>query len=218
MHFIDEIERIDFRNLPGLEAQIRMAPVNRRDDIRRMGVGKKVMHSGVLLMLYPFADGDTGVVLIQRPKYNGVHSGQISFPGGRYEKDDLDLKATALRETKEEVGVDPALIEVIGKLTDLYIPPSNHRVSPYVGIMRHTPVFRPDPVEVDVVLELPLAQFLNKENIQNIPITLADGQCLHTPCFLIDGLIIWGATAMMMAEFLQCIKKGSTARLPPNAH
>lgn len=214
LNLIEEIERIDFRNLPGLEAQIRMAPVNRRDDIRRMGAGQRVVQSGVLILLYPFPTGDTGVALIQRPKYNGVHSGQISFPGGRYEKDDQDLKVTALRETKEEVGVDPARIEVVGKLTDLYIPPSNHRVSPYVGIMRQTPAFIPDPVEVDTVLELPLSKFLNKENIQNMPITLADGQRLHTPCFLIDGLIIWGATAMMMAEFLECIKKGNPARLP----
>ncbi len=206
---INDIRLIDFSSLPGLEAQIRMAPTNRRDDIRAMGEGLKPLKSGVLLLLYPLDDEATGVVFIRRPQYNGVHSGQISFPGGRYEPGDTDLMHTALREAREEIGIDPEKVEVIGKLTDLYIPPSNHTVSPWVGIMHHRPAFKPDPVEVESILEVALTNFLSEENQQIIPIKLADGSSLNTPCYLIDGNVIWGATAMMMAEFLECMKKGS---------
>lgn len=207
--FIDDIRLIDFACLPGLEAQISMAPTNRRDDIRKMGVGHKPFKSGVLLLLYPLVNDEAGVVFIRRPQYNGVHSGQISFPGGRYEQGDDDLRHTALREAQEEIGVDPEKVEVIGKLTDLYIPPSNHKVSPWVGVMRHRPVFKPDPFEVESILEVALADFFSEESLQNIPIKLADGSRLRTPCYRIGGDVIWGATAMMMAEFLECIKKGS---------
>jgi 8-oxo-dGTP pyrophosphatase MutT (NUDIX family) len=208
-HFIDTIKLIDFTSLPGTEAQIRMAPTNRLDDIRKMGEGKMPVKSSVLLLLYPLNESDTGVVFIRRPKYNGVHSGQISFPGGRYEPEDYDLRHTALRESQEEIGVDPQKIEVIGKLTDLYIPPSNHKVSPYVGVMQEKPVFKPDPIEVESILEVALADFLKEDHLQCMPVLLTDGRYLETPCYLINENIIWGATAMMMAEFLECIKKGS---------
>ena len=204
---LDDIKFIDFSCLPGMEAQIRMAPTNRRDDIRKMGEGHKPLKSGVLLLLYPLDDGEAGVVFIRRPQYNGVHSGQISFPGGRYEPGDPDLRHTALREAQEEIGIDPEQVEVIGRLTDLYIPPSNHKVSPWVGVMHHRPVFKPDPFEVESILEVALTNFLSEENLQNIPIKLADGSRLSTPCYHIEGNVIWGATAMMMAEFLECIKK-----------
>ncbi len=204
--FYKQIKRIDFSDLPGLDAQIMMAPTNRRDDIRTRGEGGSPFLSGVLFLFYPMADGETGTVFIQRPKYNGVHSGQISFPGGRFEKEDGSLEHTALRETHEEIGIDPKQIEVVGKLTDLYIPPSNHLVSPFIGVMQHTPSFNPDPVEVDEVIPLALSDFLSKECIRELPIKLADGSRLQTPCYLISGLVIWGATAMMISEFMQLIE------------
>ncbi len=203
--FYKQIKRIDFSALPGLEAQIRMAPTNRRDDIRSRGEGGSPLLSGVLFLFYPMADGSTGTVFIQRPKYNGVHSGQISFPGGRFEKEDGSLEHTALRETHEEIGIDPKQIEVIGKLTDLYIPPSNHLVSPFIGVMHQAPSFTPDPVEVEEVIPLALSDFFSKDCIHEMPIELADGSRLQTPCYLINGLVIWGATAMMISEFIQLI-------------
>ncbi len=205
--FYTQIKRIDFSSLPGLEAQIRMSPTNRRDDIRNRGEGGgRPFLSGVLFLFYPMADGATGTVFIQRPKYNGVHSGQISFPGGRFEKEDGSLEHTALRETHEEIGIDPKQIEVVGKLTDLYIPPSNHLVSPFIGVMHKAPSFSPHPVEVDEVIPLALSDFLSKECIRELPIKLADGSRLQTPCYLINGLVIWGATAMMISEFMQLIE------------
>ena len=204
--FYKQIKRIDFADLPGLEAQIMMAPTNRRDDIRSRGEGGSPLLSGVLFLFYPMADGSTGTVFIQRPKYNGVHSGQISFPGGRFEEEDDLLEHTALRETQEEIGVDPKQIEIFGKLTDLYIPPSNHLVSPFIGVMQHTPSFTPDPVEVDEVIPLALSGFFSTECIRELPIKLANGSRLQTPCYYINGLVIWGATAMMIYEFMQLLE------------
>ncbi len=204
--FYTQIKRIDFSSLPGLDAQIRMAPTNRRDDIRKRGECGSPFLSGVLFLFYPMADGATGTVFIQRPKYNGVHSGQISFPGGRFEIQDESLENTALRETHEEIGIDPKQIEVVGKLTDLYIPPSNHLVSPFIGVIQHTPSFNPDPVEVDEVIPLALGHFFSKDCMREMPIELADGSRLQTPCYLIKELVIWGATAMMISEFIQLIK------------
>ena len=205
--FSKQLKSVDFNVLPGLDAQIRMAPTNRRDDIRTRGEGSKPVLSGVLFLLYPLADGSTATVFIQRPKYNGVHSGQISFPGGRFEPVDTSLDQTALRETYEEIGVDSKDIEIVGKLTDLYIPPSNHLVSPFVGISHRMPSFEADPIEVESIIRIPLHEFLRSGCTQHIPITLADGSRLHTPCYVIDGLVIWGATAMMIAEFLQLLER-----------
>lgn len=199
------LKGIDFSVLPGLEAQIMMAPTDRRDDIRSMGIGSSPVLSGVLFLIYPLDDGSAGTVLIQRPKYNGVHSGQISFPGGRYEVNDSDLQVTALREANEEVGVDPGRVEVMGKLSDLYIPPSNHLVSPFVGIMHEQPEFSSDPVEVESIITMPLAHFFEDHCVRDARIRLSSGKYLPTPCYDVDGHIVWGATAMMIAEFVQLV-------------
>ncbi len=189
--------------LPGLQAQLNMAPLLRQDEIKGMGAGSKAVKSSVLILLSPDDHENTMTALIQRPAYEGIHSGQISFPGGRFEPQDADLQQTALREAKEEIGIDPAKVEVVKRLTDLYIPPSNHRVSPFVGLSSEKPQFEPDRKEVAYILELPIAQFLRKENVKMVPITLSNGQCLKTPCYLVNGQTIWGATAMIMAEFVE---------------
>ena len=191
-----------FDALPGMEIQLEMAPTNRRNEIRARGSGQSPVKSSVLLLLYPGERGEPLMVFIQRPRYDGAHSGQIAFPGGRYESTDKDLEQTALREAQEEVGVDPDRVEVIGGLTPLYIPPSNYIVSPFVGLTDRRPAFVPDKKEVDRLLELPLSAFRERNNKQMRAITLSTGIRLQTPCFVIHGEMIWGATAMIMAEFL----------------
>lgn len=196
---------LPYDSLPGLESQLRMAPINRKQEIMSLGQGKNAVKSAVLFLFYPDEKGRTTTVFIKRPEYNGAHSGQISFPGGRYEADDQNLQTTALRETQEEIGVPVSDIEVAGKLSDLFIPPSNYIVSPYLGMAEKRPDFVPDPSEVAQVLEFDLTDFFKPENRLTKLITLIGGYTLETPCYIISGHVIWGATAMMVSEFVEFI-------------
>ncbi len=200
--FIRYVHDTDYSFLPGQEAQILMAPVLRHDDIRDMGAGKYPLESSVLLLFFPDNENNTRIVFIQRPPYDGVHGGQISLPGGRREQADNGPEETALRETEEEVGIVRSDVEIKGRLSDLYIPPSNHLVSPYIGIMHYYPSFIPDKKEVEQILELPVSGFFQKQNVREEEIIHADGNRLLAPCYFVDGHIIWGATAMIMAEFV----------------
>jgi len=196
---------LPYDRLPGLESQLKMAPINRMQEIMSLGQGKNAVKSAVLFLFYPDEKGRTTTVFIKRPEYNGAHSGQISFAGGRYESSDPDLDNTALRETHEEIGVPPSEIELVGKLSDLFIPPSNYIVSPYLGIAKKRPDFVPDPSEVAQLLEFRLTDFFKPENHHTKLITLIGGYTLETPCYIINGNVIWGATAMMVSEFLEFI-------------
>ncbi len=196
------LNSMDFLRLPGLEAQLRMAPAHRHLEIQSRGVGRNAIKSSVLILLYPSESGEAMVVFILRPEYDGAHSGQISFPGGRHETDDPDMEYTALRETYEEIGVGPEQVEVMGRLTDLFIPPSNFLVCPYVGVTNQRPLFKPDPLEVAAIIEVDLRSFFRLENCLKKTLTFTDGTQIKTPCFSINGHVIWGATAMMLSEFL----------------
>ncbi len=181
--------------------------------------------AGVLLLLYPptveaglvpasVPVFDLQTVLICRPEYGGVHSGQISFPGGRREGQE-SLKDTALRETMEEIGIPPESLEVIGQLSPLYIPVSNFCISPFVAFCLARPVFRLDPVEVAGLIEIPLKLFLDpavyKEEIRYIQ----DYGERRIPFFDVFGHHVWGATAMMLSEFLVLLQQSSQFRFLP---
>ncbi|MEI7983695.1 MAG: CoA pyrophosphatase, partial [Bacteroidota bacterium] len=162
--------------------------------------------SSVLLLLYPF-EKEIGLVLIQRPDYIGVHSGQISLPGGKYEDDDESLIYTALREAKEEIGIDPVLVQILGQITELYIPPSNFIVTPVVGYMSIRPQFKADPKEVADIIEIRISDLMNTSNSQKKKMKLRHGFFLRVPSYYIDGNIIWGATAMILSEFCAIIRE-----------
>lgn len=206
--FVNHVKGICWNDLPGLEAQLKMAPLIRREEIGSMGQGLAPVKSSVLFLFYPMEGARVGTVFIQRPVYRGSHSGQISFPGGRYEETDPDLQYTALRETYEEVGVPADAVEVVGRLSNLFIPPSNFMVSPFLGVTYQRPRFVPDPLEVDEILEVELAAFFDPRNRVMKTLDLSTGFSLQTPCFSINGYTIWGATAMMISEFLEVIRKG----------
>lgn len=205
--FVPFLRSLPFHQLPGLESQLRMAPVNRKQEIMSLGKGKGATQSAVLFLFYPLPNGNTSTVFIQRPQYSGAHSGQIAFPGGRFEPTDSGLEFTALRETNEEVGVPIKDIEIVGKLSDLFIPPSNYIVSPYVGITLQRPQFIADPLEVESILEIELNDFFQPAHCQTRELTLIGGYRLQTPCYVINDQVIWGATAMMISEFLELISK-----------
>ena len=192
--------------LPGFEAQKLMAPSIRDRLIERMKSCTTPKDSSVLILIYP-KNKKLYTVFIQRQKYDGVHSGQISFPGGKYENTDDSLYDTALRETNEEIGVKPSDIKILGCLSELYVPPSNINVLPVVAFMNKTPIFNIDKNEVYKVLEISLDKLLDKNIICNKEVLTSENSKLDVPCYYYNGHIIWGATAMIISEFIEIIRK-----------
>ncbi len=195
------------RELPAARAHDQMAPRAVRGGRISFRKNEKTRSSGVLILLYEH-EGKVSFPLIQRPTYDGVHSGQVSFPGGKWEPGDLDTVFTAKRETEEEIGVAAQHIEVIGNLSEFFVGASNNMVLPVVGTIDHKPVFKPDQHEVSEVLEASVETLLDdrirKEKIIEVG---QDKFQLHSPYFEIQGRVVWGATAMMLSEFKEILKE-----------
>jgi len=194
------------KTLPGRNSQLKMSSMRWLFEMTGSINPRNPMESSVLILLYPF-DNDIFTVLIKRPVYNGVHSGQISFPGGKHEPDDQDLQATALREAHEEVGIVQEEVKIIGKLTDLYIPPSKYLVTPFVGWIPQRPSFISNPEEVEELIEVSIRHLYREETISVKKINLPLGVHLNAPAFVIGKHVIWGATAMILSEFLDVIRE-----------
>lgn len=192
--------------LPGRKAQFLMEPHTRKIELEKQKNRANAKLSSVLVLLYP-KDDAVYTVMIKRPVYDGVHSGQIAFPGGQKENTDFNLTDTALRETEEEVGVDRNSIKVIGKLTQLYIPPSNFTVQPIVGYTNNVPDFILEKNEVDSILEIALEEFIDPKNITHKEITSRNHSRLNVICYFIQDEVIWGASAMIISEFVEILKK-----------
>lgn len=189
--------------LPGTAAHGRMMSYGRKSarEVRAEGLQPRI--GAVLMLLYPDR-GQWHTVLIERPKYEGTHSGQIAFPGGKQEDSDKDLVETALRETEEEVGVSPSMVNVLGELTELYIPPSNFLVQPILGFASEKPNFVADPREVEVILETPVEEFFIPGNKKEKDIFLPNyNMSIKAPYFDVHQRTVWGATAMMIQEFIE---------------
>lgn len=193
--------------LPGINAHLLMAPAGRQPTLSPDYYS--TMHpreSAVMMLVYP-RNGEATLVLTKRHTYAGVHSAQVSFPGGKAEPDDADLQHTALRETFEEVGILPEAINVVMRFTDLYIPPSNFLVSPFLGILNDDPVFHPAEYEVAEIVELPLRMLLDDTVLQNAALETSYAPLAKVPAFNVNGHIVWGATAMILSEFKEVLKK-----------
>ncbi|MFY0675228.1 MAG: CoA pyrophosphatase [Bacteroidia bacterium] len=197
-------QKINSGNLPGPNAQYAMSSIGRKSRVHSEFGKKEHKKSAVLILLYE-KNGQVYFPLTQRRSYKGVHSGQVSLPGGKQELEDYDLSHTAIRETHEEVGVNRNSIQLIGQLTDLYIPPSNHHVHPYVGCITHAPNFVNDEREVEELLETPLEILLDDSIISETKIDMGNGLKIKTPYFNMHERVIWGATAMILNEFKELI-------------
>jgi len=204
--FIEHLKQDLAKPLPGREAQFLMEPVSRRIELEKQKNRANAKLSGVLILLYP-KNEKICTVLIKRPVYDGVHSGQIAFPGGKKEDNDIDLIQTALRETEEEIGVNNNIINVIGELTQLYIPPSNFNVQPIIAFTNSRPNFILDKNEVERILEIDIEEFINPENIIHKKILSRNNMQLSVICYFIQNEIIWGASAMILSEFVEILKK-----------
>jgi len=190
--------------LPGEEAQMKMASRIRHDDLKLDYDLSKAIPSGILILFYP-SDDQVKTVLILRQTYEGVHSGQVSFPGGRYEESDKSIIETALRESQEEVNIDPKKVKLIGALSEMYIPPSNFLVTPVVGFTESLPDFIPDSNEVEKIIETNL-DFLFDKNAQKETLLNIRGHKINAPYFDVHGHIVWGATAMILSELREVIE------------
>lgn len=194
--------------LPGEAAQRKLAPLMRVQELEGLDIEKRnPQEAGVMALFYPGEDAQTKLVLILRKTYKGVHSNQVGFPGGRVEVEDRDLEETALRETEEEVGIPQQEIEVLKKLTRLYIPPSNFWVQPYIGIMQKTPVMIAQESEVEAILEVKLSDFLDDANIITENLSTSYATDIEVPAYLLNGHVVWGATGMMLAEVRELLLK-----------
>ena len=162
--------------------------------------------AAVLALFYPNQNKEVSLLLTKRANYIGTHSGQISFPGGKFEKSDLNLKVTALRETFEEVGVFQEKIDIVREITEVYIPPSNFSVTPFIGIVNDNPVFKLNS-EVAKIIEIPFPDLLDDTMLASISITNSYMKETSVPCFNFDGSVIWGATAMILSEIKEVLKK-----------
>jgi 8-oxo-dGTP pyrophosphatase MutT (NUDIX family) len=167
---------------------------------------KRAKKAGVMALFFPNTSQETKIALILRKTYHGVHSAQIGFPGGKLEPDDVDLEMAAVRETYEEIGVPQEHIEVLRELTDVYIPPSNFYVRPFIGIVRQTPEFLKQDDEVEDIVEVFLTDFLNEENVVNTSVETIYNRNVQVPAYILNDHIVWGATAMMLSEIKDLLK------------
>jgi 8-oxo-dGTP pyrophosphatase MutT (NUDIX family) len=205
--FIDRLTSELGQPLPGKQAQLLMSSKRRLREIMESRPMDQAIKSSVLILLYPGKENARpNFVVTLRPIYNGIHSGQISLPGGQFEIPDKSLLQTALRETYEEIGIDPGRITIIGQLTELYIPPSNYLVQPFIGYTGLYPEFHPQQEEVKQIIEIPVDLLLDEKNVMEKEIN-AKGIRFSALSFVVNGTIIWGATAMILNEFKEILRE-----------
>jgi len=202
-HFFQNLEERLGKPLPGLNGQLNMVPDPRPGNKVYTEVQDSSKRAGVLVLLY-LKGTRVFIVLTRRTDLVEHHQTQISFPGGRQEEGE-SFEQTALRETCEELGIPPSVIKTLGKLTPLYIPPTNFCIYPVVARMNEQPQFEPSPYEVAEVLEIPLEHLINPQTTRKERWNL-HGTRIEVPFYFFEGHKIWGATAMVLAEFVEILK------------
>ena len=202
---IDMLRRAFQKPLPGLEGQKQMLPKT-RNLVRPDEKSCDFQLSAVMIVLF-MNEGELHTIFTIRSEQLSQHKGQISFPGGKYDDEDRTLEHTALRETNEELRMDTSNIKIIGQLTDLFIPHSNFRVSPFIGFMEEIPTISPNEAEVQGVIYATVESLLDPSNINKGTFGTRDGIEITAPYFNIQGKRIWGATAMITAELVVILKE-----------
>lgn len=196
-------EILEAGEVAGLKSQLKAAPPFRESSFTKENLAN-CRNASVLILLFPSKDDVNEIdgVLIERSEYDGVHSKQIGFPGGERDSNDVDDIETAIRECKEELGVKVELENVLGPLTPLYIPPSNFLVQPYVAWLSARPLFSIDPKEVNSLLLFQVSDLYEESNWRDYTVN-----GLVVPGIKFGKHLVWGATAMMLREFIDTFAK-----------
>lgn len=205
-YFKNNLNKISSLELGGLDAQFKLAPKIRTKLSEDFIQAKNPKKAAVLLLFYPDKNNETHFLLTLRADYNGTHASQISFPGGKFETDDILLEKTALRETYEEVGVEINDISIFKQMTDVYIPPSNFMVTPFLSTINYLPKFVKNH-EVAALIHVSMSDFLNDNNLTTHILSTSYAKNMVVPCFKLNNYVVWGATAMMLSELKELIKK-----------
>lgn len=198
--------------LPGKEAQYKLGTAARMP-FKKQSIPENTKIAGVLCLLYP-QNGQWYLPLIQRVvTKRDKHSGQISFPGGKSELTDESHEATALREAQEEIGIIQEDVKILGSLTPLYIPASNFKVYPFVGVIDYIPTFIAQETEVAEVVEVNLEKLIAPETLKYKSMQYSKSFTVKdVPYFDVSNKTVWGATAMMLNEFIEVINQSIEIR------
>ena len=188
--------------LPGFQAQKVMIPSGR--DILPDDTIKK--NAAVALLIFPGENEKREIVFIRRPEYNGPHSGQVSFPGGKMDPEDDNLLETAIRECFEEIGVRLKSSDCVGSLSSLHISASGFLVHPYVFVLEKEPIFAKDDKEVMYLIRCSLEELTHDRLIKNTTLKIRN-ENIEVPYYDIQNEIVWGATAIILAEFIYILKR-----------
>jgi len=192
--------------LGGLDAQFELAPKFRQKYTQEFIEARSARKAAVLALFYPNVLGETCFLLTLRANYNGTHASQISFPGGKSESSDASIKNTALREAHEEVGIHPEDVHIFKQMTDVFIPPSNFMVTPFLGLLNYTPTLTKNE-EVEENIEVLLKDLLNENAFSTTFVTTSYAENMPVPCFKLSNCDVWGATAMMLNEIKMLLKE-----------
>ncbi len=208
--FLIELSTALKSSLPAAKAHVKLAPDDRIEGLLDRVWPSNAKQSAVTFLLF-IEEGELKTLLMKRVESDGVHSGQISFPGGQKDAQDNGLLDTAIREFYEETGVDLAEEDFLGALSDLYIPPSNFLVQPYIAYLPSLPKLRPELAEVQELHKVSLSELFNPKNFKEEEILVRqrskNSYSIKAPCYKIRELCIWGATAMMISELQMIVEK-----------
>lgn len=201
MNIVQSLQHaIDQGNLPGEAAQMKMATRNRMPLSQALKESHEFRQSAVALVLFGPVDNPQFIVL-QRNVYDGAHSGQMGLPGGKVDKEDSDLLATARRECFEEIGLDLQDCMFVGEISPVFIPVSNFRVAVFLFYIGELPQLVPDPREVNSLYFPRLVDLLDPSVKRFTTIPLTDKlKIKNVPYYHLEDKIVWGATALMLSE------------------
>ena len=198
-HFKNNIFKLEESPIGGLEAQFNLAPKLRFRYSEEKINALRPKKAAVITLFYPNNNDEVCFLLTLRADYNGTHASQISFPGGKFENNDKTLKNTALRETLEEVGIPVKDILIFRQMTDVFIPPSNFLVTPFLGYLTYKPTFTKNH-EVEELITVSVKDLLDNSSVSTTTLSTSYAKNIKVPCFVLNNYVVWGATAMMLNE------------------